>query len=315
MSSQLVDINADGHKDILVGSFSGVPYLIKGSEDGYGLPEEIMDSSDQTVLIADFWNRESSKWDKTDRAESEGHCTSASAVDWDNDGDLDLVLGDYYGGRLYLRLNEGSAEEPSFATTNSPIEADGAPIVIEKGLAAPNIVDWDGDGMFDILCGGSKGGVFLFKNNGQTDTPEFAAAETLIEPLKDDSFIKKVPSHYGQPTQPGSSFHVDATDYDGDGDLDLLVGGRSSWDKESVKILSDEDQQRLEEIEKTITETRDQLMKMVDAAETDEEKEALTKNLDYTKITKKYGKLFQEKKKFDVNPTNNGDFVWLFRRK
>ena len=56
-------------------------------------------------------------------------------------------------------------------------------------------------------------------------------------------------------------------------------------------------------------------MEMADAAETDEQKEALTENEDYTKITKKYAKLYQQKKELDVEPNNNGDFVWLFRRK
>ena len=315
MSSQFVDINADGHKDILVGSFSGSPYLIQGSEDGYGEPEPIMDSSDQTVLIEAFWNTDDKKWDKSDRAESEGHCTSASAVDWDNDGDLDLVLGDYYGGRLYLRLNEGTAEEPSFAKTNSAIEADGKPIVIEKGLAAPNIVDWDGDGLFDLLCGGAKGGVFLFKNTGKKGAPELAAAETLIEPIKDSGFIKKVPSFHGQPTQPGSSFHLEPVDYDGDGDLDLLVGARCSWDKESAPVLNEEDQKRFEEVEEAIKETRKELMELSTSAKTDEEKKELQNNKDYKNVLTKYSKLSREKKQFDVDPVGSGDFVWLFRRK
>ncbi len=315
MSSQLVDINADGHQDILVGSFSGVPYLIKGSESGYLEPEQILDSSGSTVLINAFWNTETSKWDNTDRAGSEGHCTSVSAVDWDNDGDLDLVLGDYYGGRLFLRLNEGTAASPSFAPTNSAIEANGQPIVIEKGLAAPRIVDWNGDGLFDVLCGGAKGGVFFFANIGQTDTPEFAAAETLIEPVEDESFIKKVPAYAGQPTQPGSSFHIDAVDYDNDGDLDLLVGARCSWDKPSVTVLSDEELKQLGEIDKTLEELRSQLMKLTIVAKTDEQKKALTKNDDYVKIAKRCGELMQKKKQFDVASTVSGDFVWLFRRK
>ena len=80
MSSQLVDIDADGHMDILAGSFSGVPQLIKGSKTGFHDPANMMDSSGETVLIADFWNDETNEWDKTDRAKSEGHCTSVAAV-------------------------------------------------------------------------------------------------------------------------------------------------------------------------------------------------------------------------------------------
>ena len=126
MSSQLVDINADGHNDILVGSFEGVPQLIKGGKNGYGKPEQIIDAKKETVLIEAFWNYKTEKWDKTDRANSKGHCTSVYAVDWDNDGDLDLLLGDYYGGRLYLRMNVGTAKQPSFAPTNQPVTAGGA---------------------------------------------------------------------------------------------------------------------------------------------------------------------------------------------
>ena len=160
MSSQLVNINADGHNDILAGSFSGVPQIIYGSKDGFKQLTAILDRSGETVLLADFWNKKERKWDSTDRAGSEGHCTSVAAVDWDNDGDLDLVLGDYYAGRLFWRKNEGTKQKPKFAKKNNAVKANGDPVVIEKGLSAPRIVDWDGDGLFDILCGSSKGGVY-----------------------------------------------------------------------------------------------------------------------------------------------------------
>ena len=79
MSSQLVDLNSDNHNDILVGSFSGVPQIIMGLKKGYSLPAPIKDKTGQTVLIGDFWNRQTNEWDKTDRANSQGHCTSVSA--------------------------------------------------------------------------------------------------------------------------------------------------------------------------------------------------------------------------------------------
>lgn len=317
MSSQLVDMNSDGYDDILVGSFSGVPYLIKGSKEGFGEPVQIMDAEDQTVLIAAFWNDEERKWDSTDRAQSEGHCTSVSAVDWDNDGDFDLLLGDYYGGRLFLRINDGTAEKPSFAATNQPVEAGGQPVVIEKGLAAPRVVDWDGDGLFDILCGGAKGGVYLFKNIGQKNSPEFAAAATLIAPIQDpsDSFIKRVPAKNGQPTLPGSSYHIEPTDFDGDGDLDLLVGGRSSWLKTEHRVLTDEEQNRLQEVSQQQAEVLQELSALSKEAESAEEREKLMKNKDYQELIEKYQQLSKEKNEYRTDPTDSGDFVWLFRRK
>jgi hypothetical protein len=320
MSSQLVDINADGHNDILTGSFEGVPYQIIGSKDGYQDPEKILDVDGEIVLLADFWNYEDEKWDSTDRAKTEGHCTSVSAVDWDADGDLDLLLGDYYGGRLALRINEGTAKEPSFSATNQIVEADGKPMVIAKGLAAPRIVDWNGDGLFDILCGGAKGGVFYFQNIGEKSKPTFAASQTLIDaPDKEGAFTGRVPSVGDNPMLPGSSYHIEPVDFDQDGDLDLLVGARSAWEPERQEPLSDERLERVAEIEVELKKLREKLRELFRATKAEEDAKA--DDLDQEKIAlsdklqTQLRDLITEKRKIQPDPMRTGDFVWLFRRK
>ncbi len=307
-------MNADGYKDILVGSFEGGPFLIKGSKEGFAEPDYILDESGEAVVIAAFWNHDEEKWDETDRADSEGHCTSASAVDWDNDGDMDLILGDYYGGRLFLRKNDGSAEEPSFAKTNVAIEADGEPMVIANGLAAPCVVDWNGDGLFDILCGGSKGGVFYFQNTGNKETPQFAAAVNLIEPLKSDGFIKRVPAIDGQPTMPGSSYHIVAKDYDADGDLDLLVGGRSSWLSGPIKVLSDEEKEAALKNKEIMGELMSEIQELMSDDMTADERKEVTTSDEYRELMDKYREASKESAKYKTDPMEQGDFVWLFRR-
>lgn len=317
MSSQFVDINSDGHYDILCGSFCGVPQIIMGTEDGYSVPENLLDSSGQTVLIADFWNYDSEKWDKTDRAQSEGHCTSSEFVDWDNDGDLDLLLGDYYGGRLYLRMNEGTAEEPSFATTNLPVLVNGKPLVIEHGLAAPKIIDWNEDGKFDLLCGGSKGGVFLFENSGTATEPKFVSSEAIIEPVDDptNSFIRRVPAVDGQPTLPGSSYHLEVFDYDGDGDQDLLVGGRSSWVNEPKKELNADEQSRLVKVTSDYQTTMQELVKLTQEAETTDEQNKIAGSEEYQTLIKKMQELAQEREALQPSQGESGDFVWVYLRR
>ncbi|MFT5291591.1 MAG: hypothetical protein ACI8QS_003313 [Planctomycetota bacterium] len=228
MSSQFVDMNDDGFKDILVGSFSGAPQWLEGSEYGYLAPKAVVDKDGEEILIKAFWNIPEKKWDDSERSGTDGHCTSSSAIDWDGDGDFDLLLGDYYGGRMYLRINEGSAKEPAFATTNTPVQAGGQPLVVDGKLAAPCVVDWDEDGILDLLISTGDGGLYFFRNTGSTTDTRFAEKRMLIAP-------KKSPFAGGEvttgplPLAPDTSFHVQPCDYDGDGDLDLLIGGRSAW--------------------------------------------------------------------------------------
>ena len=313
MSSQLVDFNGDGNHDVLVGSFSGSPHWIEGSGKGFLPATTLKDRDEKDVLISAFWNTVDKKWDQSDRSGTSGHCTSVAAVDWEGDGDLDLILGGYYKGGLFLRINQGTATEPKFAIKNSVIKANGEPMVIEGGLSTPRVVDWNGDGKFDLLCGGSKGGVFYYKNVGTHADPRFESAQVLIEPIDDSSYIKRVPTTNGQPTQPGSSFHIDAVDYDQDGDFDLLVGGRCSWEKEDVPVLTAEQEARLaeltEEMESMMPKIRQMSEKIGDSGAESRDNE------DYKQLMRAYSKLSREASKLRVSPFDSGDFVWLYRRK
>lgn len=317
MSPQFVDIDADGFSDILAGSFSGVPQLVCGGENGFAEPRPVLDGSGETVLIAEFWNGQTNQWDRSGRSGSEGHCTSVAAVDWDADGDQDLILGDYHGGRLYLQQNHGSAAKAAFSGTNQPVEADGKPIAIEQGLAAPRIADWNGDGLFDILCGGSKGGVFLFTNTGRLGQPRFAAAVSLVDPVDDptDSFLRRVPASDGQPLGPGSSFHIEPCDYDGDGDLDLLVGARCSWLTGPVRVLTEEELAAKAILGEKIGETMEEITALSAEAGSAEGNASRTDAEKLQKLMERRAAELAELQQYETDPTASGDFVWLFRRR
>lgn len=314
MSTQFVDMNADGHMDILAGSFSGSPYLIEGSKEGYLDPKPVLDINGDVVLLAAFWNYEEEKWDETDRSGTKGHCTSASAVDWDDDGDLDLLLGCYRSGKLHLRVNEGTAKEPKFAVENIVIEAEGKPMVTDGGIAAPRIVDWDGDGLFDILCGGAKGNVCYFRNVGKKGEPEFASAEVLLEIKFEGGNRNMVPAVDGLPSLPGSSYHIEPVDYDSDGDLDLLVGARATW-KGAVEELSEEEQKEADEIQGKMPEIQKKLSEIRKAF--DEDGEGDLRDFEpYVEFMKENRETMNKNRAYmsRKNPIQNGDFVWLFRR-
>ncbi|MCK0132645.1 VCBS repeat-containing protein [Flavobacteriaceae bacterium F08102] len=243
-SAQLVDINGDGRKDILVGSFSGVPQWLMNTKDGYGESTHVRDKNGDLVTLTQFWDDDTEAWSP---GQNGGViCSSVAAVDWDDDGDMDLLLGGYSGEVLELRLNEGSKDGAvQFATTNQPVLVGGKPFSLMsggKGIGTPRIADWDGDGRFDILIGTIYGEVFLLRNTGSKGSPEFSEVTTLVEPYlgrAGSKKIKRVPSKNGSPVGPGSSFHIETVDYDGDGDLDLLVGARSEWLIEGAKTGSE----------------------------------------------------------------------------
>ncbi|HEX5051313.1 MAG TPA: hypothetical protein VFZ65_06045 [Planctomycetota bacterium] len=81
------------------------------------------------------------------------------------------------------------AAEPALPRLAAPfrVEADGAPIVAVIGHAAPFVVDYDGDGVRDLIVGmfgndgkGSGGTARFYKNLGTNAEPKFGAFSTLM---------------------------------------------------------------------------------------------------------------------------------------
>jgi len=254
MGSQFVDFNADGHLDYLTATFDGSPHISYGSTEGFGEPERLKDAQGQRILISSIWNYETGKHENLGRSMPDGkpcreRCISALAFDWEGDGDYDLLLGSYENGHLYRQMNDGTNAEPRFSGRNIPVLAGDAPFALPAKMTAPRLVDWDGDGDLDLIAGsfgscwgptGTGGGVYLSRNLGKKGQPVFGALETLIAPQ---------PKGGTEPIRPDAGLYVDAVDYDGDGDLDLVVGGYSMWTPEA-RPLTEEEQATVARLQK-----------------------------------------------------------------
>jgi len=101
MTPQLVDLNGDGYQDMIMATFEGTAFVVEGSRKGWKKPAHIVDENDTNVRIAMYYDNEKGDYATVDRStddyesDENHHMTSVALVDWDDDGDLDLILGAY----------------------------------------------------------------------------------------------------------------------------------------------------------------------------------------------------------------------------
>ena len=100
------------------------------------------------------------------------------SLDWDKDGDIDLVVGDE-DGRVAFVENTGSIkdhmpvfESPKYFTQRAEHVKFGA-------LVTPYGIDWDDDGDEDLVCGNSAGYISFIENLDGNETPKWDAPKLL----------------------------------------------------------------------------------------------------------------------------------------
>ncbi len=196
-----MDLDGDGKTDLLSGSWPGEIYFFRRTADNTFASGEPLKERDGKALNV-------------------GSASSAFAVDWDGSGTLDLVVGTV-GGDVYFVPNEGKGRELAFGAARR-LEADGQPIKIATGDAAPVAADWDGDGLLDLVVGAEDGSVVWFRNAGIARAPRLEAARELIgkSPVGWGDDDKRRPGEWGLRVKPC------VFDWDGDGRPDLLLGDR-----------------------------------------------------------------------------------------
>jgi FG-GAP-like repeat len=145
-------------------------------------------------------------------------CTCPVAVDIDDDGNLDIVTGNF-AGTFYVFEGMGKGR---FNPTCTKLTTGNGDLHIKGAHSDPFFIDWDGDGDLDMLSGSSQGGVYLMTNTGTRKTPAFAEPTQLLGPVGD-----ALPSErFGDAhlKGPQAATRVWAADVNGDARLDLLVG-------------------------------------------------------------------------------------------
>ncbi|GAA4441028.1 VCBS repeat-containing protein [Ravibacter arvi] len=168
-----VDWNGDGHTDLVVGDEDGRVAYVKNTgrmEDG----APVFDSPRYFQQKAGFIKF--------------GALPTPFSVDWDDDGDQDIVIGNSAGYIGFIE-NRGGKGVPDFAPPRY-LEADGKVIRIQAGqngsIQGPaeakwgyttlSVADWDGDGLKDLIVNSIWGKVQWYKNTGTKGAPRLASA-------------------------------------------------------------------------------------------------------------------------------------------
>jgi hypothetical protein len=130
-------------------------------------------------------------------------------VDWNRDGRKDLLAGQeglYTTCNVFVYLNEGTDSAPVFGDS-TPVLHNGS--TFSDRRTAPLLLDLDGDGNRDLVLGEWYSSVRFYSNVGTDTNPVFNTYVNLVQP-DPDSFLN------------GNPPRVNFTDWDGDGDLDMI---------------------------------------------------------------------------------------------
>jgi hypothetical protein len=142
---------------------------------------------------------------------------SPNFADFDGDGDLDLLCGEFLDGFNYFE-NVGSRGEPRYAAVRRVKRPDGQPCVMDLEMIVPVAFDWDKDGDLDLIVGDEDGRVAFVENTGKLDTQR---TPVFLDPryFQQEADILKC----------GALATPVGVDWDGDGDQDIVSGNTAGY--------------------------------------------------------------------------------------
>lgn len=210
-----VDIDGDGEIDALLGGKYGNAVAYYKNTDGKFSNESL--GSEFEDIVSSFSSFEGAV---------------PIAIDIDDDGDLDLVTGSYYGRITFFSNNDGVLELQVMDSSN-PFHAVGSYTnynsdtgnyysVFTGGISYLDLVDIDNDGDVDLFVNSGTGEILFFENTGDKQNPNFEApVDPADNPLDKSHITQFLYGYFGNYRDVSPKF----VDIDHDGDFDLLLGG------------------------------------------------------------------------------------------
>ena len=217
-----VDYDGDGAQDLIVGVGDWKAYGWDNAYDASG----VWTNGPLRGLV--YWLRNRGTTEKPEYEEQRfvqagGRnlevfgCPSPNFADWDGDGDLDVLCGEFLDGFTYFE-NTGTRRQPVYAAGVRVKLPDGQKLAMDLEMITPTAIDWDGDGDLDLICGDEDGRVAFIENTGKLGAdraPLFLAPRYFRQEAVDVKF--------------GALVTPVGCDWDGDGDWDLICGNTAGY--------------------------------------------------------------------------------------
>jgi len=215
-----VDYDGDGRLDLAVGVGDWTDYGWDNAFDSQGRWTR-GPLHGYVYLLRNQGTNEHPRYDSPAKLEAGGRpidvfgMPSPNFADFDGDGDLDLLCGEFVDSFTYFE-NIGSRTQPRYAAGRKLMLGD-RPLTMDLCMIVPVAVDWDRDGDIDLVVGQEDGRVALVEHTGRVERglPVFAAPRFFQQEADEVKF--------------GALATPVGFDWDGDGDEDIVTGNTAGY--------------------------------------------------------------------------------------
>ncbi len=177
-SVSMIDWNADGKKDLLVGNSRGNVYVFFNMGDN-SQPRFSDEGMKTQISVSGY--------------------AMPYVADWNGDGNFDVICGSS-DGRVYIFINGGDNKNLAFGKAQM-LQVNNKDLRLPSHTAVVPL-DWDDDGKIDLLVSNKKVveqaggrteetpfGIYLLMNTGTKEKPEFKELKPVKGKFKDDTVL------------------------------------------------------------------------------------------------------------------------------